>query len=562
MNPPVAGDVPEEPNGGGAGGGSAKPGGEGRSGHELGAFFERVTRYLNDGLSAEEVQAFDAELQNDAAKQDLFVQVCLVQSAVSEKLQTQYSIFREPLFREAHGAKDALLPPPGARARRQPANPPARMRLPGWRFWGAAAVIALVAVPVTIHVSSLLIKPPPIDPFSKVTDSNNARWAVGPEAGGVIIPQTELQLTSGWVEITYRSGTKVTIVGPATFISQSPSLLDLHTGRLSAKVADKRFEVLTPEARITDLGTEFGVSMLDRTEFAVFSGKIAAGDRNDRSGKSRQTFTEGDVAAITGGEIVGETRAAWPQLFPRKLPDGVKTLSVADLFSGGEGTMGRRAAALDMGTGVWSYGRGKLLPASAAGDHAYHKVSNIPAIDGCFVPDGRLAVDSAGHEFDFSKTANVSINQMWVGGIIPWLRDDPHRMGTVLGNEDYAQAPHTLVEFHSNKGVTLDLAELQAMHPGIVLGEFHATVGNSSPLMEGGEQVKSKSDIYVLVDGKAEFERRQFTPGDAPVEVRIPIDANSRFLTLAVTDGGDGTQGDWILWGDPEITVDSTGNVR
>ena len=35
----------------------------------------------------------------------------------------------------------------------------------------------------------------------------------------------------------------------------------------------------------------------------------------------------------------------------------------------------------------------------------------------------------------------------------------------------------------------------------------------------------------------------------------VGLGEKDRFLTLVVTDGGDGVQGDWVMWGDARVTV-------
>jgi ferric-dicitrate binding protein FerR (iron transport regulator) len=528
------------------------------SGHGgQGDFFGRVVRYLNGALLPDECDAFNAELEADPAKRDLFVRACLTQAAVSEELSTQYHIFREGLAERLPPITEPPLPAVQVR----PPAPGTMVRR--WRRWAAAAAIGVIAASAALVAvfQDHAPLPPRVSPIATVTASHNARWLAGPDADGGIIPQSELSLASGWAEITYHTGTKVTVAGASTFALDSPNLLNLHSGRLSATVAGNDFTVFTPDARIADLGTAFGVSVSDATELAVFSGKVEASSRRDAQGANRRVLEAGAGAHVTGDRVVDGLQPAWPQLFPRELPPGITSLSVADLLSGGEGTMGRRAAALDFGTGAWTYGRGDLVPASATGDHGYHRVSQLRVLDGCFIPDGPSVIDSEGHVFEFSKTSNISYNQLWVGGRIPWPRQDSHRMGTVLQGVDYAEPPHALVAFPSNKGITIDLEELRAMHPGGVFEAFRATLGNTFPTRAGGEPVIARTDVFILVDGQSRLAKRQFTNHDAPVKVDVPLQPQDRFLTLAVTDGGDGVGGDWILWGDPEITLTATGAV-
>jgi hypothetical protein len=517
-------------------------------------FFECVVRYLNDGLGEAELRVLNEELETDPLKQDIFVRACLTQAAVSEELATQYQVFRESLGapQDRQEQTDRAL-----FAEKVPA-PPRTRRM--WSRWMAvAAVLGLIALPTALVISARFHSPLPS--FATVSDSYHAQWQRGPDSGGRLLPQQEHSLTSGWAEITYTTGTKITLIGPASFTMESPTSLHLRTGRLTATVAGNHFELLTPDARIADLGTEFGVSMLDRTEVAVFSGRVDASAAQNMKDAPHRILTRGDAAAVDAGRVVDDAQQAWPQFFPRRLTSDVNRLNVSDLLAGGDGTTSRVGTALDVSTGKWTFAADALTPASSAGDHAFHKVPQLPVVDGCFIPAGPTPIDSAGHFFDFGATANLSYNQLRVGGIIPWPRDDPHRMVTTLAGIDYAQSPHSLVEFQSNKGITLDLEALRATHPGAVFTEFRAIVGNTFPRHLGGESFVAHTGVYVIVDGQSRVQKPQFSNQDAPLFVSVPLNDGDRFLTIAVSDGGDGINGDWILIGDPEILV-ATAGVR
>ena len=45
------------------------------------------------------------------------------------------------------------------------------------------------------------------------------------------------------------------------------------------------------------------------------------------------------------------------------------------------------------------------------------------------------------------------------------------------------------------------------------------------------------------------------TATTARIPVAIPIGENDRFLTLAATDGGNGINWDWIMFGDPRLEL-------
>lgn len=86
-------------------------------------------------------------------------------------------------------------------------------------------------------------------------------------------------LLAGVVEITFDTGTKLSIAAPAELIIDDVSAVELKLGRLAARVSPKGvgFAVRTPTAQMIDLGTEFGVHVGQGGDTAlhVFSGSVA-----------------------------------------------------------------------------------------------------------------------------------------------------------------------------------------------------------------------------------------------------------------------------------------------
>lgn len=111
-------------------------------------------------------------------------------------------------------------------------------------------------------------------------------------AGGRLsVPGTDVQLTSGDVlrvgeyelaaglaQIVFENNVEVLIEAPARFSVESPRLLSLYEGRLSANVPPEGigFTVMTPTAAVIDHGTEFGVvvSAEKTSEIHVFHGEV------------------------------------------------------------------------------------------------------------------------------------------------------------------------------------------------------------------------------------------------------------------------------------------------
>jgi hypothetical protein len=193
------------------------------------------------------------------------------------------------------------------------------------------------------------------------------------------------------------------------------------------------------------------------------------------------------------------------------------------------------------------------------GDGTYHRVPDRPFIDGVFIPDGAkgpVQVDSAGHRCDeFLATLNKSGGCLRAFGVVPLFTEVNAGMKedipTTLGGIDYSKSPHGLIFLHANKGVTFDLDAVRRANPGFTITRFAAMAGNAS-------KASDLFDVWVLMDGKVQFKRRQVnnTFGGMPVDIRVGD--RDRFLTLAVTDGGDGIDYDWVFFGDPQLKLAPT----
>jgi hypothetical protein len=142
----------------------------------------------------------------------------------------------------------------------------------------------------------------------RITNVVDCRWAdssVSPVASRVTIGQ-KYSLASGLMEITYDTGAKVILQGPATYDIQSRNSGFLSTGQLFGKVeveAAKGFSVRTPTAMVTDLGTEFGIKVTNdgACEIHVIRGTVRADRISQTSGK---LCVIGDEPPLTAGQAV------------------------------------------------------------------------------------------------------------------------------------------------------------------------------------------------------------------------------------------------------------------
>ena len=170
-------------------------------------------------------------------------------------------------------------------------------------YGGIAAIIALVIVGVRYWADSLpgdrqqqvaqsqqepAPEPLPLASLERVfeterlqyvaEDARRERQRIDLEEGQRLYAG-QYFLPLGIIEITYDSGASSVIEGPATFSIQSARHLELSTGSLVAHVPERAvgFSVDVPSASIVDLGTEFAVSVNERStaDIHVIDGKVA-----------------------------------------------------------------------------------------------------------------------------------------------------------------------------------------------------------------------------------------------------------------------------------------------
>jgi hypothetical protein len=94
-----------------------------------------------------------------------------------------------------------------------------------------------------------------------LTATTDCRWAKGSAAtkkGASLLPGQAVKLLDGLAEITFASGAKVILEGPANFEIESAKTAILHSGRLTADVPDdlEGFKIRTASVEILSLGPD------------------------------------------------------------------------------------------------------------------------------------------------------------------------------------------------------------------------------------------------------------------------------------------------------------------
>lgn len=170
-----------------------------------------------------------------------------------------------------HGALATLFlnPPPTP-----PASPPRS------RWARRRGLLAALAALVAAGLVGWLAWPGEPPAVARLDDTKACKWDAGslPTEAGAALRPGRLRLAEGIARLTFASGAVVTLEGPADLELLGPLRCRLHRGQLAASVppAATGFVVETPTSRVTDFGTEFGVTVRDGStaDVQVFSGQV------------------------------------------------------------------------------------------------------------------------------------------------------------------------------------------------------------------------------------------------------------------------------------------------
>ena len=264
-------------------------------------------------------------------------------------------------------------------------------------------------------VSVSYLQGPAEEAVAVLTDAMGARWSDAADAmklgGEFFNTDSTRSLLSGFINIQFYRGPRILIEGPARFTLPDADRIVLHAGRIYVKVPPQAtgFIVDTPNARIVDLGTEFGIEVdkAGTSDVQMFKGTatLIAG-RKSKTGESRLLFAGQAKRVDIGGRV--RDIPIKKQAFVRHFYSHTgfiwrgQRLCLTDIVGEGNG----------LGTGQTNVyvdpveGYKESLYCDGEGNE-YHTLASNSFIDGLFIPDGskRQIVSSQAHEFkDCPKT--------------------------------------------------------------------------------------------------------------------------------------------------------------
>lgn len=374
-----------------------------------------------------------------------------------------------------------------------------------------------------------------------LTDSVNAKWgdsAASLEKGARITTGNErLLLRQGYAELLFDTDARVVIEAPTEIQILAEDRIGLNYGKVYAWVPKEAlgFSVYTQNAKIVDMGTEFGVE----TEFGgdtrlhVIKGKtvLIAGRKSDKTGIEVQKGQAKKVSAVSS-EI--SDISCDSHLFVRTIDSevgvvwrGQHQIDLADIIGGGNGFgTGKAGTRIDPMSGKLTTD----APGRRGSANDYHLVPSSPYIDGVFIPNGRTQqiVSSEGHLFQECPVTSG----LCCDNICYELRS-PDLLTTQDPAASVSSGVPTLL-IHANMGITYDLQAIRELLPDAKVVRFQSKVG----IRGAARPSVSNADFWVLVDGKLRYQQRQVKVNEY-YTVDIELSEDDRFLTLVETDGGD-----------------------
>jgi hypothetical protein len=271
-----------------------------------------IDDYLAGQLDEAGMSRLEERLRAGAAARRYFVRYCRLHTDLHLEVRARQVGERALLaVAEAGGGSPA-------RRRRLFASLPVKLL--------AAAALVLLCVGAGWWLAT---RPGPAEPqeVAWLVNAQNCQWAEDTEPTGAMRAGTVLRVERGLAEIQFRSGARVVLEGPASLELLSANGARLLRGKLSAKVPEPAvgFEVLSPQGKVVDLGTEFGVSVGDdgATDVRVFAGQVKASAGGEpvslRANQSARLDGAGVTVQPGGSDAFVRAIVPPPVIVPREL---------------------------------------------------------------------------------------------------------------------------------------------------------------------------------------------------------------------------------------------------
>ncbi len=445
---------------------------------------------------------------------------------------------------------------------------PLARRAPNWKRIGLSVAAILAFSLGLIWLDRIITRRAVIDPpvsVASLEDAIDLKWNPQgnmPQKGERLYPG-RYQLDAGLIALAFDYGTDVVVEAPAQFRIQSAGQMRLVAGKAFAVVPKEAvgFTIELPNSRVVDLGTAFGVEVTPtgQSQVQVSDGKVKL-----LSGRAIhpviETLNRFDARQVSADGAKVSKTSYNDRSFVQKIASrnnlvwrGDK-LSLADVVGGGNGFgTGEVGWGVDLGTGEPIYIENIYY---GNGNNAFLPCRSNRYIDGVFVPGAKALktqVSSTGIQFgNFDENGG----SYWVPPLNASFKNSDNIIFQAfdlqrlkLNIDLSANGGRPAIYLHSNGGITFDLDQIRRDLRGIDIERFQ-TICTIPDRNKG-----NSANVWILLDGKKVATNKIVVEGETET-IDIPINANQRFLTLAVTRGNDNnTSWDLVFFGDPVLQL-------
>jgi hypothetical protein len=303
-----------------------------------------IDGYLVGDLDEAATADLDHALRQSPAARAYFVRFCKLETDLHAALRARAATSRALTSIEiddyAYEGRHENRPSGAAPASRQP----------WWRRsrgWIAASILVLIA-----GMAAVWSARPRAEKTRSVSTAEVA-WLINAQdcdwdgmAAGGLVPGRTVILRRGLAELRMGNGATVVLEGPAEMELVASDAVRVSHGKLAVRAegSARGFQVLLPQGRLRDLGTEFGVNV-DRdgsAKVVVFEGKIQA---SAGPGNEAVTLTQSQSARVSHEGVkltTGAPAGTQPSDIARqikRIPFPVARRVVVDFSKPAEGTL-------------------------------------------------------------------------------------------------------------------------------------------------------------------------------------------------------------------------------
>lgn len=334
----------------------------------------RIQRSLEGMLSPEEEQAFQADVVRDPALRASYVDQLWLHATLRAEAD------RLPRLLED-----------------LPEAPPARSALFVRLAW--AASLAACAALVLVVLSRRSDPAGPV--VATLARTENATWAGStlPTAERSELRRGTLSLLQGIATVRFASGAEVTIEAPTTLELLDAMHCRLVEGSVTADVPESAhgFTIDTPDLKVVDLGTRFGVTAgaAGDSHVFVFEGEVTL---NKPDGEKLRHLTEGRTFHVNSGMVAPSREPS--RLTQEQTPDG--WTSIPTSFGRGQDTFVRRGFEKDEGAAPLLMVKHSDLPLSRKNERRAFLTFDLSAVRPREIQNAELVLDPEPSGLGFS----------------------------------------------------------------------------------------------------------------------------------------------------------------